>query len=327
MYSHGWLFLPLLLLAVLFSSATAALEQQSGDVTVVIKAKSNPANLPTLLVMCDLACNWKLDGESKGHIDAGGSAKVKVESGQHMVQAATEDGFDVVKQPTEVTPTGQTMVNVELEPIRVERITTEQEALAALEQQRAELEKVKRELDERQNLEKLEQERVAREDAAGVWTDPATGLMWAKKDNGSGVVGTGKQTKQYDMTWQQAADYCGSLQLAGYNDWHLPTIDELNRLFSASVNVRGKSKGNNGYWHVKGGIQLTGDEWSTTDGDAFEEKKPWEHARIEAFFNAHSYSTASDENYSSDKFLSQVQTRSKKDQLDMRTLCVRTPRK
>ena len=28
----------------------------------------------TLLVLCDLACNWKLDGDPKGHIDAGASA-------------------------------------------------------------------------------------------------------------------------------------------------------------------------------------------------------------------------------------------------------------
>ena len=50
-----------------------------------------------LLVMCDLACNWKLDGAAKGRIEAGGSTRVKVELGQHMVVATTLDGADQAK--------------------------------------------------------------------------------------------------------------------------------------------------------------------------------------------------------------------------------------
>jgi hypothetical protein len=71
----------LLVVTALLITGAAARAQQDGDVTVIIKAKSKPAALPTLLVMCDLVCDWKLDGEVKGHIDAGGSAKVKVEPG------------------------------------------------------------------------------------------------------------------------------------------------------------------------------------------------------------------------------------------------------
>jgi hypothetical protein len=54
------------------------------------RLKAKPAGA-TLLVMCDLACDWKLDGEAKGLIDAGGSAKAKVEFGQHLVIATTEE--------------------------------------------------------------------------------------------------------------------------------------------------------------------------------------------------------------------------------------------
>ena len=84
MHSHRNPSVLFLVATALLTTGLAARAQQDGDVTVIIKAKSKPATLPTLLVMCDLVCNWKLDGEVKGHIDAGGSVKVKVEPGQHM---------------------------------------------------------------------------------------------------------------------------------------------------------------------------------------------------------------------------------------------------
>jgi len=80
------------------------------------------------------------------------------------------------------------------------------------------------------------------------WTDPATGLMWAKKDNGSNV------------TWQQATDYCRNLQLAGYSGWRLPAIGELHGIYDQNANVGG--------WHVKGNLQLSGWQWSNSPGNA-----------------------------------------------------------
>ena len=85
------------------------------------KPLARPASA-TLLVMCDLACNWKLDGEVKGSIDAGGSAKVKAELGQHLVVAATTDGVDQVQQFSEIKATGQTIVTIELKPVRNARL-------------------------------------------------------------------------------------------------------------------------------------------------------------------------------------------------------------
>jgi hypothetical protein len=95
-------------------------------------AAAKPAGA-TLLVLCDLACNWKLDGKAQGRIDAGGSARAKVELGQHLVVAVTVDGADQVKQMSEVKTTGQTVVNFELKPVRDDRIRGAQPA------QRAEL--------------------------------------------------------------------------------------------------------------------------------------------------------------------------------------------
>jgi hypothetical protein len=215
--------------------------QQDGDVTVIIKAKTKPADLPTLLVMCDMVCNWKLDGEAKGHIDAGGSAKVKVEPGQHMVEASTEDGVDLVKQPSTVKPTGQTMISIELWPIRYARLVGEQATRDAAAQAQAA---------------RAQSERDAREETVGVWTDPATGLMWTKKDNGR------------DVGWQQAVDYCRNLQLAGYADWHLPGIEELQSIYDPTINIPGHfSDGKPLNWHVKGNLKLSGVmEWSKTSG-------------------------------------------------------------
>lgn len=86
------------------------------------------------------------------------------------------------------------------------------------------------------------------------WTDPATSLMWTKKDNSS------------DVTWQQATDYCRNLQLAGHSDWRLPSIDELQGIYDANANVIGA----NGYsYYVKGNLQLSGWwQWSNSQGNA-----------------------------------------------------------
>jgi hypothetical protein len=77
---------------------------------------------------------------------------------------------------------------------------------------------------------------------SGTWTDPATSLMWALQDNGKAV------------NWDQANNYCRTLSLAGFKNWQLPTLDEL-------VAMRDPNRANR--MHIKGGIQLTGWEWSS----------------------------------------------------------------
>ena len=64
----------------------------------------------------------------------------------------------------------------------------------------------------------------ALEEASVVWTDPSTGLMWAKENN------------NIDVDWEQATDYCRNLQLAGHSGWRLPTIDELRSLGGQTTN-------------------------------------------------------------------------------------------
>ncbi len=53
-------------------------------------------------------------------------------------------------------------------------------------------------------------------------TDQATGLMWQKGDNGSGVI------------WQDAMAYCEALNQGGHDDWRLPNAKELQSIVDYS---------------------------------------------------------------------------------------------
>jgi|SRR5450432_1031576 hypothetical protein len=89
---------------------------------------------------------------------------------------------------------------------------------------------------------------VARAEAKtrGYWADPQTRLMWAASDNGFGV------------SWSQAVYSCRWLTAGGYNDWTLPTIDELHGLFGGPPNEGGH--------RIAGPIKLTGWAWSRSTG-------------------------------------------------------------
>jgi hypothetical protein len=86
--------------------------------------------------------------------------------------------------------------------------------------------------------------------SASTWTDPATGLTWAKESNSSLV------------TWNQAKDYCANLRLGGYSNWQLPTIDQLAGIYDQTQNVGGCL--------VKGEINFHGycGSWSSSPGSA-----------------------------------------------------------
>ena len=56
----------------------------------------------------------------------------------------------------------------------------------------------------------------------GTVSDKATGLTWMQTDSGTGMV------------WEDALAYCESLDYAGFNDWHLPNIKELQSIVDYS---------------------------------------------------------------------------------------------
>jgi hypothetical protein len=94
-------------------------------------------------------------------------------------------------------------------------------------------------------------------DTADVWHDPATGLMWTRKDDhGKG------------FEWDQAKSYCSNLRLGDYTDWRLPEIQELSSLYDPSSSAYYHGLGMRIAYHIKGQIQLSSYAaiWSNTVG-------------------------------------------------------------
>jgi hypothetical protein len=92
------------------------------------------------------------------------------------------------------------------------------------------------------------------------WTDQRTGLMWTRSDNNA------------DLDFNQAVDYCKSLNLGGFSDWRLPEIEELTGISDPSANVPANRPdvaalnipGQPGPVHIKGYISISGLEMSNT---------------------------------------------------------------
>lgn len=79
--------------------------------------------------------------------------------------------------------------------------------------------------------------------------------MWAEKDNGK------------DVSWHQAMGSCRELRLAGYSDWRLVTLGELEGIYDKSANPTGRAGPGIGRpftFHVKGNLFLTGNQWSSS---------------------------------------------------------------
>lgn len=83
----------------------------------------------------------------------------------------------------------------------------------------------------------------------GTVTDLNTGLMWQQTPSSS------------DFTWQEAVNYCESLELNGYDDWRMPSCKEL---YSISDFNSGWPYLNAGYFDLASG-EVTKDEqfWSS----------------------------------------------------------------
>ncbi len=67
----------------------------------------------------------------------------------------------------------------------------------------------------------------------GTVTDNEEGLMWKQTD--------GFQDQSMFHTWLKAEDYIRELnnkKFAGYNDWHMPNLEEAESLFGEDSSIR-----------------------------------------------------------------------------------------
>lgn len=92
-----------------------------------------------------------------------------------------------------------------------------------------------------------------------IWTDPATNLMWT-------TVSLGHRR------WKDAITTCTDLILAGYDDWRLPTIEELEICFSHTPSTFWTEH----YWSISDDPYRKNYAYGlSSNGNKFEENKVW----------------------------------------------------
>ncbi len=84
--------------------------------------------------------------------------------------------------------------------------------------------------------------RIAGELGIGTYTDPSTGLMWAKQDNDKNI------------NWVDAKTYCENYRGGGYKDWRMPTQPELAVLYASGAHSNK--------------IAITGWVWASENGES-----------------------------------------------------------
>jgi hypothetical protein len=66
---------------------------------------------------------------------------------------------------------------------------------------------------------------IIKERSTGIYLDPKTHLIWTARDNGR------------DIDWRRAQDYCVQLELAGFDDWRVPILGELEEIMDPLSNA------------------------------------------------------------------------------------------
>ena len=157
------------LVAILTIGLLPVLAQQDDVPILRPRIQTTKTVVATLLVICDLTCNWKLDGVMRGSIAAGEVAKTPLQLGKHLVGASTQDGLDKVETEIEIKTADQIIVHQILQTIRDARIKAEQEAQVKAQEQAVQ---------EQSAREQQDKERQAREQAAHEETERHAEILY-----------------------------------------------------------------------------------------------------------------------------------------------------
>jgi len=99
--------------------------------------------------------------------------------------------------------------------------------------------------------------KVSRSNDRLFYTDPTTGLLWVRNGNIAGKK----------MEWKTAKSWVKKLKYAGYNDWRLPTKEELETFIKRAGENPYKWFNSNGFKNVK-----SFGYWTTSTSSV---DKPW----------------------------------------------------
>ena len=94
-----------------------------------------------------------------------------------------------------------------------------------------------------------------------IFTDPLTGLIWAKNGNIAGK----------EKNWNEAVSWLKNLNYAGYADWRLPTKLELNALINSGGNHPSIYLNEHGFTNIKASFYWTSDAiyWASGNNEAW----------------------------------------------------------
>jgi hypothetical protein len=112
--------------------------------------------------------------------------------------------------------------------------------------------------------EEVKYEAFVRDNAKNVVRDRARGLMW--QDDAS--------VKSVHKNWKEANGYCKNLNFAGYKDWHLPSISELETLIDTTKAYPAIVSGFQNtvpdyYWSSTANVSFSDDAWSVYFNDGY----------------------------------------------------------
>lgn len=71
----------------------------------------------------------------------------------------------------------------------------------------------------------LAERKIIQERSTAIYLDPKTLMIWTARDNGR------------DIDWRRAREYCRDLELAGFTDWRMPILGELEEIMDPLSNA------------------------------------------------------------------------------------------